>query len=476
MANVLLLVLLSVPWATAGLQSSDHLVKFALLGDSITLPCAKHAPSVRLCSSVNWNMAEQFQSVTEVVKAGRVTSPDRHRLVLLNDCSLQINHLMLNDARLYTCDSGTRNSSVSLQILEINENKRSSVEEIELQCFLNTYKGHGPCNITGIHIKWSTEDSTPIKGNRFRIENPSGCFSKLIIKKKLTDHHRKWKCQLTQNDVVKASISHSTSVFNGIEEVFATVGESVSLSCSNISSPGVSMMWAVGGRLLTDNSSHDKGQSGTFHVNQDSSLVISSVSALHGGDYQCSDPTNLQVALTKIRLHILDVTSEHAPGGDTLNLTCVLICAKECEEDFNLTWSESSQNSWQSGLMHVNNTLINKLFLPVRSAGSDEITCSVRREDAVMASKRWSHVNPLQTLAWLAVPVSLLTCIAAGGLCLYMKRKRNKDAGHEQSSFRMTHVYEDIQHVNNEELQQQRPCKREAAATDGFYQLLQPVN
>lgn len=35
----------------------------------------------------------------------------------------------------------------------------------------------------------------------------------------------------------------------------------------------------------------------------------------------------------------------------------------------------------------------------------------------------------LQTLAWLAVPVSLLTCIAAGGLCLYMKRKRNKDAG-----------------------------------------------
>ncbi|XP_026227980.1 uncharacterized protein LOC113170208 isoform X3 [Anabas testudineus] len=325
MANVLLLVLLSVPWATAGLQSSDHLVKFALLGDSITLPCAKHAPSVRLCSSVNWNMAEQFQSVTEVVKAGRVTSPDRHRLVLLNDCSLQINHLMLNDARLYTCDSGTRNSSVSLQILEINENKRSSVEEIELQCFLNTYKGHGPCNITGIHIKWSTEDSTPIKGNRFRIENPSGCFSKLIIKKKLTDHHRKWKCQLTQNDVVKASISHSTSVF-------------------------------------------------------------------------------------------------------------------------------------------------------IRSAGSDEITCSVRREDAVMASKRWSHVNPLQTLAWLAVPVSLLTCIAAGGLCLYMKRKRNKDAGHEQSSFRMTHVYEDIQHVNNEELQQQRPCKREAAATDGFYQLLQPVN
>lgn len=39
-----------------------------------------------------------------------------------------------------------------------------------------------------------------------------------------------------------------------------------------------------------------------------------------------------------------------------------------------------------------------------------------------------------------------------------------------------THVYEVIQNVNKEELQQQRPCKREAAATDSFYHLLQAVN
>lgn len=84
------------------------------------------------------------------------------------------------------------------------------------------------------------------------------------------------------------------------------MGESVSLSCSNISSLGVSVMWAVGGRLLTDDSSHNKGQSEAFHVNQDSSLVISKVSALHGGDYQCSDSTNHQEVLNKIRLHILD--------------------------------------------------------------------------------------------------------------------------------------------------------------------------
>lgn len=89
---------------------------FALLGDSITLPCA--IPSIRVCSSITWSFAGQFQSITEVVKAGRVKSPNNPRLVLLRDCSLQIRHLVLDDARIYSCDNGKRNSSVSLQILE----------------------------------------------------------------------------------------------------------------------------------------------------------------------------------------------------------------------------------------------------------------------------------------------------------------------------------------------------------------------
>lgn len=72
---------------------------------------------------------------------------------------------------------------------------------------------------------------------------------------------------------------------DGSEEVFAALGESVSLSCGNVSSLVVSGLRAVGGR---------------------SPLVISKVSARHGGDYQCSDPTDHQVVLNKIRLHVLD--------------------------------------------------------------------------------------------------------------------------------------------------------------------------
>ncbi|KAK2844438.1 hypothetical protein Q5P01_011097 [Channa striata] len=436
----------------------NHLAMFALLGDSITLPCA--IPSIRYCSSINWKMVEEFQTVTEVVKAGKVTVPDVHRLILLRDCSLEIKHLELSDARLYFCEIGN-----------IRENPNAAEGKTELQCFLNDYKGHVVCNNTGLHIKWSTEDNTPLNGNRFHFANPSECFSKLIINKKPTDHRRKWKCQLTQNDVVKASISYTTTETDGVEEVFAAVGESVSLSCSNTSSLGIrSVKWTVGGRPLTNEILLEKGQTKAFHVNRDSSLLISKVSALHGADYQCSD------SIHKVRLHVLDVISESGPEGDNITLTCMLICAKECDTGFDLTWCGGNQQSWQSGSMRVNNTVIKKLFLPVCPLSSDEITCSVHRENAVMASKKWRCVHSLLLLLWLVLPLGLLVCVATAGLYIYTKRKRDEDAGNEQSSIQMAHVYDAVQDVKNEE-PQRRSCNREAAfATLSFYDLLQPVN
>lgn len=44
------------------------------------------------------------------------------------------------------------------------------------------------------------------------------------------------------------------------------------------------------------------------------------------------------------------------------------------------------------------------------------------------------------------------------------------------NSFPQTHVYEDIQDVNNEELQQQRQSDGEAATITTVYDLVQAVN
>ncbi|XP_072251153.1 uncharacterized protein [Leuresthes tenuis] len=328
-------------------------------------------------------------------------------------------------------------------------------------------------NNTGIQIKWTSQDDTPINGDRFRFENPSVCFSKLIITKKPTDHRRKWKCRVAQNDEFKADISDTTAVKDGVEEVFVAVGESVSLTCSNTSSLsfGGRIMRAVETNPLTDISS-DSNQKKTVYVSKDTSLVINKLSSLHARDYQCAEFTAQQEVPTKIRLHTLNVIAEAGPSGDNVTLTCVLTCAKECEKDFNLTLSGTQQEqiSSQSGLMNVSNTLKRMLFLPVWPRSSDEIVCSVHREGALMASKKWHSPNSLPALVWLGLPLGLLVCAAAVVLYRHMKKKHNKDAANEQCGITMDHVYDVIQ---DEELQEKREV---AAVADGFYDLLQPVN
>ncbi|XP_047454902.1 uncharacterized protein LOC125016448 [Mugil cephalus] len=459
--------LFSLTQATPELHSTDHLRMFALQGDSVTLPCG--IPSIKSCSSINWLMEERFGFVSEVVKAGRVIAPSGHRHRLLKDCSLEITHLDLNDTWFYSCQSGSLNSNVSLQLLEISESK-SSKDLIELHCFLNTFKGSICSKNDGTHIKWSAEDDTPINGSRFRVENE--CFSKLFITKKPTDHHRKWKCHLTQKDEVKATTSYTTTVEGGIEEVFAAVGESVSLTCSTTSllGPRGTPVWAMWGKPLKEQS-----QTKAFNVNKDSKLLIGEVSSVHAGDYECSESAGERsIVLNTVRLHTLDVIAEPGPGEQNLTLTCLLTCAKQCESDFTLTWSGSDQKGRQSELMSVNNTLIKELRVPVRSTRSDELTCSVHREGARVASKKWGSVHSLQTSAWVGLLISLLVCAVAGGLCTYIhKRKHNRDAETDEASIGMTHVYDVIQEVNNEELQEQGPVNRETTA---LYDLLQAVN
>lgn len=104
------------------------------------------------------------------------------------------------------------------------------------------------------------------------------------------------------------SVTSAPFTPDGIQEVFAAVGESASLSCGNTSSLGVGgrMQWDLGGKPLREDVSLGKGQPQTFHVNQDSSLVISKVSALHSGNYRCSWPADEQKVINKIRLHTFD--------------------------------------------------------------------------------------------------------------------------------------------------------------------------
>ncbi|XP_043973487.1 uncharacterized protein LOC122831405 isoform X2 [Gambusia affinis] len=499
------LYLIAPLWTSMALYSSDPVLQFATAGDRVTLKCG--LPSIGSCSSVNWTVSDFIWDTDEVVTAGKVTHLKENKYRLLTDCSLEIPQMERDDARLYTCESGALNSSVSLRFLDITEKESPAEGTIELHCSFSKSRGFDGCkNDLNIHITWTTEDDVPITGNRFRFENPSVCFSKLIITRKLTDHHRIWKCQITQNGEVKVSGSYRTTVRDGLEEVFTAVGESVSLRCRNTSSlrVGDRTEWTLNNKMLSD-VLPENGQANVFHVNKDSSLVISKLTPLNAGDYQCMGSSEEQRVLHKIRVHTLDVAANTQQIGGNLSLICVLTCAEKCEENFNLTWSGSNQERWNGRLFNVNNTLINELLLPVWPVSSDAVTCSVYREGSKMASKSLSSVKSLQTPAWLGLLLGVLLCAAAGGVFIHWKRKRNKDlqaesgrrtrhlklslfdyvlnvitnvfslsAADELSGISMNHVYDVVQ---DGEVQQPAQLKREVATTDdGFYNLLQPVN
>lgn len=62
-------------------------------------------------------MEDQFNWASEVVTNGRVISSKGGRYLQQN-CSLEIARVVEDDARRYSCESGTHVSSVLLRILE----------------------------------------------------------------------------------------------------------------------------------------------------------------------------------------------------------------------------------------------------------------------------------------------------------------------------------------------------------------------
>lgn len=428
--------------ATETVLLSSGQFLFATLGDNVTLPCAVSSR----CSSVNWTKTYYRGNLpSALVSSGRVMTPDPN-ITLLRDCSLQLRNIDIDDATTYVCDNGIHKTTVNLRILNITE--LVTADQNELQCFVNDNIGLAKdCNISGLQVRWLAEDHTVIKQDlkRFQLKEESPCFLKLFIIKKPTDHHRKWTCELSVNGSAKATVSYTTTVADGIEEVFAAVGESLSLACTNTSSLGLT----------------GKGQTGTSITFTDSAAIIRNVSPLYAKEYDCIDKEKGKAY--KIRLHTLDITSERDPSGEKVTLTCVLTCANNtCDEDFSLTWSQEEMNS---SVVNVSGSLISNLSLPL---GPAERVCSALREGVRVATKKWRRDNPLPGLAWIAVPLALVV-VAAGLFCVYKKRKHNEDAEQLKDQIGMSHIYEDVTECEPQH-------KREAiTSNDSFYDLLQAV-
>lgn len=466
-----------------GYQSSDPTSMLASVGDSVSLPCG--STSTKSCSSVNWAMQEGRAGKSyPLVKSGIVIMQERaSRLKVGKNCSLQIHHLDLKDGVVYICEDGKTKSNVSLELLSITL-VQDPTTEIGLECYFNNFQGRPYCNNSiSREIKWLNEDGTEIKGDRFNKVPVDVCFSRLIItSSRPTDHHRKWTCQVTENSGVKTSYSYTTSLPDGIEEVFSVVGDSVSLSCDNTSFPrndGIPL-WDMASSLvgLSESGTITRVQSGDIsgaHINPDSSLVINKVSRLHSGYYKCALNN---ASLNNIKLYTIEVTAGYAsPGSKNLTLTCLLTCVDECGKELNLTWAHSNQDVKQS-YRKANKTLISDIFLPDHNS-SGTAFCSIYREGVRMATKRWSFQDKMTVpvASWLVPLLIILGFVGGGGV--YWRRARQKTEAEEaHDHFGMNHVYEVVLDGSHDGVPLQTgPIRRGAAnPNDTVYDLVQHVN
>lgn len=104
-------------------------------------------------------------------------------------------------------------------------------------------------------------------------------------------------------------VSDGASLAGGVEEVFAAVGESLSLSCRGNSSlvEGGKVQWTENKHRLTGDIASQNGQTRAFHVTEGSpTLVISKVSAVHAAEYQCSESSSPEKVINNIWLYTLD--------------------------------------------------------------------------------------------------------------------------------------------------------------------------
>lgn len=95
-------------------------------------------------------------------------------------------------------------------------------------------------------------------------------------------------------------VTAHASFADGVEEVFAAVGESVSLSCRRNSSviKERKVKWTENNHRLTDDVVSQNAQT--------KALRVTEVSALHAGEYQCLDFSRPERVINNIWLYTLD--------------------------------------------------------------------------------------------------------------------------------------------------------------------------
>ncbi|XP_052409718.1 uncharacterized protein LOC127956009 [Carassius gibelio] len=222
--HLCLLGLIFLSSLLSGISGVDYDHVFISSGEDVRLPCNN---ALHDCNSTTWLYNNRFShsEAVELIGLGKKKkdTESHERLSLGSDCSLNIRNISTEDYGSYICQQWTGekkdqkqepDARVYLHVLHVSSSHTeiSSGLSVTLFCQLYSYP-RVSCDdwirSERIHLFWVNQ--TGVKSDsRYQISSSSDhCIISLNKTLLNEDDNREWRCEVTQRDQVKTSVTYT---------------------------------------------------------------------------------------------------------------------------------------------------------------------------------------------------------------------------------------------------------------------------
>uniref|UniRef100_A0A8C1X920 Ig-like domain-containing protein n=1 Tax=Cyprinus carpio TaxID=7962 RepID=A0A8C1X920_CYPCA len=224
--DLCLLGLIILSSLLTGISGVDDAHVFISSGENVRLPCNN---ALHDCNSTTWLYNRFRDSATvELIGLGiKKKNTERHeRLSLGSDCSLNINNISKEDYGSYICQQwigvnrdkqqGT-DARVYLHVLHVSSSQTEISAGLSVTLFCQLYSHpQGSCDDSDgserIQLFWVNQTGVKLtrSDSRYQISSSSDhCIITLNTTLLNEDHNREWRCEVTQRDQVKTSVTYT---------------------------------------------------------------------------------------------------------------------------------------------------------------------------------------------------------------------------------------------------------------------------
>ncbi|XP_016101090.1 uncharacterized protein [Sinocyclocheilus grahami] len=236
--HLCLLGLIFLSSLLTGIGGVDDAHVFISSGEDVRLPWNNALPD---CTSTTW-IYNRFRdsAAVELIGLGikKKDTESHERLSLGSDCSLNIRNISTEDYGIYSCRQYVNgpDAYVFLHVLHVSSSSSSSSQteisagrSVTLFCQLYSY-AEGSCDdwirSERIELFWVNQAGVKLmrSDSRYQILSSSDhCIITLNTTLLNEDHNREWRCNVTQRDQVKSSVTYTVKSSVQAETVTAVI-------------------------------------------------------------------------------------------------------------------------------------------------------------------------------------------------------------------------------------------------------------